>query len=111
MPSRSTYDNESSWFGGAANAVTDAADVAVDGTVGGVTVLAANVNRKGAIIQNTGSANMRVTVNGSAAAANRGIQVPPGGLLNLSAPFCPTGVVKAIREGGVSTTAAAIELT
>lgn len=88
---------------------THAADITVDATAGGVTLLAANAARKAAIIQNTGTATMRVSIGGTPA-TNTGFQVAAGGVLRIEAPFCPTGAIKAIREGAVSTTAAPFEV-
>lgn len=96
--------------GATAGTPAHTADVTVDATAGGVTLLAANTNRKAAMIQNTGAANMRVSVGGTPTATN-GIQVAPGQVLTLSSPYCPTGAIKAIREGATSTTAAPLEIT
>jgi hypothetical protein len=86
-------------------------DVAVDNTAGGVTVLAAAAQRKSALIQNTGAANMRVTYDGTAPTATHGFQLAPGATMRLSGPYCPTAAVLAIREGAVSTTAAREQTT
>lgn len=89
---------------------SQAADVTVDGTAGGVTVLAANANRKSAVIQNVGSANMRVSVGGTPTATT-GIQLAAGQTLSLRRPHCPTGAIKAIRESSTSTTASVLEIS
>lgn len=88
---------------------THTADITVDSTAGGVTLLAANANRKMAIIQNTGTNPMRVSVGGTPTASN-GIQLQGGDSLNISAPYIPTGAIKAIREGASNTTAAVLEI-
>ena len=85
-------------------------DVAVDGTVGGVILLAANPARKSALIINTGDADMRVTTDGSAPTATHGKLVGSGAALSLSSPYCPTKEVKAIRQTSTSTTANASEV-
>lgn len=85
-------------------------DVDVDGTVGGVVLLEANPNRKSALIMNVGAQPMRVTTDGSAPTATHGKQVVAGGVLNLTSPFCPTDEVRAIRQGGTSTSANASEV-
>lgn len=89
---------------------SQAADVTVDATAGGVTVLAANVNRKSAVIQNVGSANCRVSVGGTPTTTN-GIQLTPGQTLTLRRPHCPVGAVKAIRESSTSTSVSVLEIS
>ena len=86
-------------------------DITVDATAGGVELLAANPDRKSALIQNVGVADMRVTTDGSAPTATHGKLVPAGGSLSLSSPYCPVGSVKAIRTGATSTTANASQVT
>lgn len=86
-------------------------DVSVDATAGGVTILAANSARKGAILVNTGTGNARVTLDGSAPTATHGIQLVPGASLTLAYPFCPVLVIKAIREAAVTTTISPTEIT
>lgn len=86
-------------------------DVAVDGTTGGVTLLAANQARKSALITNTGAYSMRVTTDGSAPTATHGKLVAPGASLLMTGQYCPTAVVKAIRATSSSTTANASEVT
>lgn len=88
---------------------TTSDDIAVDATAGGVLLLAANADRKGFIVQNTGANAIRVSI-GSNAVANHGIQLAAGASLAMSAPKCPTGVIKAIREGANSSTASRIEV-
>lgn len=88
---------------------THTADQTVDGTAGGVTILAANANRKTAFVQNVGAANIRVSVGGTPTATN-GIQLVPGQRLTIDSPFCPTSAIKAIRESGVSSSAAVVEV-
>lgn len=89
---------------------TDNDDIVVDGTAGGVVLLAANAGRKSALIINIGAEPMRVTTDGSAPTATHGKRVVAGGSLALSSPYCPTKEVKAIREGAVSTSANASEV-
>lgn len=84
-------------------------DVVVDATAGGVQILAANANRKGFIVQNTSANNIRVAING-APTATKGIQLKAGESLSMSAPYCPVGAIKAIREGANSGACAAIEV-
>lgn len=85
-------------------------DVVVDGTVGGVVLLAANKYRKSALIINTGATAMRVTTDGTAPTATRGKLIESGTALALSSPYCPTTEVKAIRQGTSSTSANASEV-
>lgn len=89
--------------------VTQSDDVTVDGTAGGVTLLAANTARKSAMVQNVGSANIRVTYDGSAPTATHGIQLTPGATLRLSQPNVSQSAVKAIREGSTSSSASRSE--
>lgn len=86
-------------------------DISVDATAGGVTVLAANSARKGAILINTGTGNARVTLDGSTPSATHGIQLVPGASLTLAYPFCPVLIIKAIREAAVTTTISPTEIT
>lgn len=85
------------------------ADITVDNTAGGVQLLAANADRKAAIIQNTGGENIRVGI-GTTPTAATGIQLAPGQVLHLSMPYCPTEQIKGIQEGASSSTAAVIEI-
>lgn len=85
-------------------------DISVDNTAGGVTLLAENLDRKGALIQNVGAEPMRVTTDNSAPTATHGKRLVSGGVLVLSSPYCPTAAVKAIREGATNTTANASEV-
>jgi hypothetical protein len=85
-------------------------DIVVDGTAGGVVLLAANPGRKSALIINVGAEPMRVTTDGTAPTATHGKRVVSGGSLSMSSPYCPTKEVKAIREGAVDTTANASEV-
>lgn len=79
-------------------------DIAVDATAGGVSVLAANANRKGALLRNVGTANARVTLDGSTPSATHGLLLKPDEVLTLDQPYCPTGAVKALRSTSTSTT-------
>jgi hypothetical protein len=87
-----------------------AADITVDNTAGGVTLLASNGSRKSALIQNTGSANIRVAINGTPTATT-GYQLAPGATLVLDQPFVPQSTIKAIREGSTNSTASVTEVT
>lgn len=74
-----------------------------------VEILAANASRKSALIQNTGAANIRVGVTG--VAITTGIRLTPGGMIIFDMPYCPTQAIFAIREGAISSTAFAQEIT
>lgn len=64
------------------------------------TVLAANANRKAAIIQVVSGGNARVRLDGGTATTSNGIQLAAGGPpLVISMPYCPQGAITAIREG------------
>lgn len=84
-------------------------DITVDGTAGGVLLLAANPLRISAVIQNTGSAIMRVTDDGSAPTPTHGYQIWPGGSYRTSIPGCVVADIRAIRESSTSTTASVSE--
>lgn len=73
-----------------------------------VQLIAANADRKALIIQNVGSASMRVGVSG--VTATTGIRVQPGGHVTFSAPTV-TDAIFAIRDTATSTTALAQETT
>lgn len=73
-----------------------------------VQVLAANTNRKAALIQNVGLANVRVGVSG--VATTTGFRLVPGQIVILEMPFVPTQAVFAIREGAISSTVLAMEI-
>lgn len=76
------------------------------------TLLAANDNRKGCLIQNThASENVRVRLDGGVATTTNGIQIRPGGLLSLSTPNCPKTAITGIREGSADVTVHVVELT
>ena len=96
---------------GSAGKADDNDDVVVNGTVGGVILLAPNQYRKSALIVNVGANPMRVTTDGSAPTATHGKPVPAGGALSLQSPSCPTEAVKAIRSTGADTSANASEVS
>ena len=83
-------------------------DVAVAAVA--VSVLAANVARKSAVIHNVGTGPVRVTVDGSVPTPTRGIQLQPGQSINLTQPYVPVLIVRAIREGAVSSSVAVVEV-
>ena len=85
-----------------------AADVTVDGTSGGVVLLAANPARSASTIQNTGAANLRLRVDGDPT-PTRGYQLAPGQAMSFTPPESH-GAHKAIRESSTSTTATAAEV-
>jgi hypothetical protein len=77
-----------------------------------VSVLAAPVAplvRTAAIVQNTGTANIRVGVAG--VTATTGVRLPPGFALELNNPNCPQEELFAIREGLLDSVAFAEEST
>lgn len=89
-------------------AATHTAEASVTGTAS--TILAAKSNRKGFIVQNTGGFNIRVRIDGGVATATNGIQLAPGQVLQMIAPFVSTSALSAIREGGSSSTVVVVEL-
>lgn len=72
-----------------------------------VQVLAANASRKTAVIQNTGTENIRVGVVGVTAVT--GIRLVPDASLILEEPFVYAGAIYAIREGASDSVALATE--
>jgi hypothetical protein len=74
-----------------------------------VLVLVGNALRTGAIVQNTGAANIRVGVAG--VTATTGIRLTPNDSLLLNMPFCPPDALWAIREGAIDSVAFAAEET
>lgn len=74
-----------------------------------VQILAADVNRKAALIQNVGIASIRVGVTG--VTATTGFRLVPGQIVVLEMPYVPTQAIFAIREGAVSSIAFAMEIT
>ena len=74
-----------------------------------IQVLAANANRKSAIIQNVGTADIRVGI--AAVTAITGMKLVPNASLLLNMPFCATDAIFAIRDGAVDSTALAQEIT
>lgn len=73
-----------------------------------VQILASNASRKTAVVQNTGTANIRVGV--AAVAATTGLQLTPGAVAIYEEPHVPTQALFAIREGGVDSVAFAQEV-
>lgn len=74
-----------------------------------VQVLAANATAKARIVQNTGSANIRVGALG--VTATTGLQLVPGASAVFGEPHVPTNAIYAIREGAVSSVALGQEVT
>ena len=82
---------------------TGTATHTADNTVDNVTfevVLAANANRKSALIQNNGSTAIRVTMSAADPTATLGIRVPAGQNLPIDGPNVVTAAIKAISESG-----------
>lgn len=74
-----------------------------------VQVAAANANRKAILIQNVGLANVRVGVSG--VTTTTGFRLVPGQIVILEMPYVPTQAIFAIREGAISSTVLAQEIT
>lgn len=74
-----------------------------------VAVIAAAATRKKLIVQNTGAANARIGAAG--VTPTTGIQLVAGGSLVLDGDNCPTNQIFAIREGAISTTIFATDVT
>ena len=87
----------------AVSVTTGTAVHTADNTVDNVTfetVLAANANRKSALIQNNGTTAIRVTMSAADPTATLGIRVPAGQNLPIDGPNVVTAAVKAISESG-----------
>lgn len=82
--------------GGATATLGNGAETAVSAVA--VPILAANANRKAAIVQNTGTANIRVGVAG--VTVTTGLRLLPDGVAIYEEDFVPTQTLFAIREGG-----------
>lgn len=87
--------------------ITNGAETAVSSTA--VQILASNASRKKYLIQNTGTANIRVGTTG--VTATTGARIVPNGSLLFEMPNCPTQTIFAIREGSVDSIAFAEEIT
>lgn len=75
--------------------IANGAETTVSSTA--VQILASNASRKKYVIQNTGTANIRVGITG--VTATTGARVVPNGSLLFEMPNCPTQAIFAIREG------------
>lgn len=84
--------------------LNNGAETSVTGTA--ASILAADTTRKAAIVQNVGSANIRVGASG--VTATTGVRLAPGDTLTLGAV---TSAIFAIREGSTSSTALAQGIT
>ena len=90
--------------------LANATQTTVEGSA--VSIKAANDARRAIIIQNVGSAPMRVGL--SNVTATTGIKLAAGETLTISSDaqmLCPTAAVYAIRDGSTSTTACVAEIT
>lgn len=74
-----------------------------------VSVAAANALRRAIILQNVGLANVRVGTTG--VTTTTGFRLVPGQIVILEHPYVPTNAIFAIREGAVSSTVLAQEIT
>lgn len=90
-----------------AGTLNNGAETAVTGSA--VQVLAANANREKLIVQNTGVANVRVGTTG--VTTTTGFRLTVGATVIFDEPNCPTNAIFAIREGTVSSTVLAQEIT
>lgn len=79
--------------------LNNGAETAVTGAA--AQYLAANPNRVAAIIQNTGSSNIRIGVTG--VTATTGLRVIPNQTVTLEMPYCSVQALFAISEGTDST--------
>lgn len=76
------------------------------------TLIAANDNRKGLLIQNThASENARIRLDGGVATTTSGMQLKAGATLSLMPPVLPKNAITAIREGAADTTIHVVEFT
>ncbi len=89
--------------------LANGAETTVNSTAGGVQLIAANAARKGLVIQNTGSNNIRVGVSG--VTNTTGLRLTAGASVVWSGEGTPTNAIFAIREGASNSTGLAQELT
>lgn len=92
---------------GVAGTLANGAETAVAGSA--VQIAASNASRKILIVQNTGVANVRVGITG--VTITTGLRLTPGDLFIFEMPFCPQAAIFAIREGAISSTVLAQEIT
>lgn len=92
---------------GVAGTLANGAETAVAGSA--VQIVASNSSRKILIVQNTGVANVRVGVTG--VTATTGFRLTPGSMFIFEMPFCPQAAIFSIREGAISSTVLAQEIT
>lgn len=85
------------------------ADITVDATAGGVSVLAASATRCGAVVVNVGTADMRCGPTSMTVSATAGFLIQAGGKLALDLEG--QQAMKCIRTTGTSTTASVAEAT
>lgn len=90
-----------------AGTITNGAETAVGAAA--VQVIAANSSRKKLIVQNTGQGDVRVGVSG--VTATTGLRLVKNGSVIFDMPNCPTQAIFAIRDGAVSSTVLAQEVT
>lgn len=87
--------------------LTNGAETAVGAAA--VQVIAANASRKKLIVQNTGLGDVRVGVSG--VTATSGVRLIRNGSIIFDMPDCPTQAIFAIRDGAVSSTVLAQEVS
>lgn len=80
--------------------LNNGAETAVAGTA--VSIRAANVNRKGLLVQNTGLGIVRIGATG--VTATTGYRLNAGDSVVFSMPYTPVNAIYAIREGLISST-------
>lgn len=90
-----------------AGTLANGAETAVAGSA--VQLVAANASRKVLIVQNTGVANVRVGITG--VTATTGFRLTPGSMFIFEMPSCPQAAIFSIREGAISSTVLAQEIT
>lgn len=86
---------------------TSDADITVDSTSGGVTVMAASVTRCGALIINSGAAAMRCGPTSMTISSTKGAYIAEGGVLVLGVEGRQAW--RCIRTSGTSTSANVVE--
>ena len=101
-----TAENHTLMYDGTA---THTADATVGAAAG--TILAANANRRSAVIQNVhASVSIRVTIDGQTPTSSLGFLLAAGQSLSLESPGCSKAAIKEIRVGGSDGTVGVTEV-
>lgn len=88
-------------FGTGTNSATlNTGQVTVPSTEDGILLLAANADRKGAVISNPGSVAVYIGAQATGLSTGNGFALPPGAALNIDANPLYTGAIHGIVASG-----------